>query len=100
MKHKSWEKWLERHGYILAEHGNYVGKGFLVIPYDSALKVYIDATYSDGWVMSTSSGWPNRHSDPNMILDGLSDWKMKKILLGGEPAYRNAITEQILDGLT
>lgn len=50
--------------------------------------------------MSTSSDWPHRHSDPNMVLDGLSDWKMKKMLLGGEPAYRNAITEQILDGLT
>ena len=100
MKHKSWEKWLERHGYILAEHGNYIGKGFLVIPYETVLNVYIDAIYSDGWVMSTGSDWPNRHSDPNMVLDGLSDRKMKKILLGGEPAYRNAITEQILNGLT
>jgi hypothetical protein len=100
MKKKNWETWLRQNGYVVDEHGNYIGKGFFIVVYMHSIKVYIKDSYVDGWVISTDHGWPNRNPDSDLVLEDLSDRRMKGLLLGGELAYRNRLTIKLLNRLT
>lgn len=100
MKMKNWKTWLRQNGYVADENGNYIGKGFLITIYKSSIKVYIEDSYADGWVISNTHGWPNRNPDSDSVLEDIGDRRMKGILLGGILSYRNKLTKRLLDGLT
>lgn len=97
---KKWETWLRQNGYVADEHGNYIGKGFLVVVYGHSLNVYIKDSYADGWVVATTHGWPHRNPDSDLVLEDLGEHRMKGILQGGEIAYRNRLTIKLLNRLT
>lgn len=100
MKMKKWETWLRQNGYVADEHGNYIGKGFLVVVYGHSINVYIKDSYADGWVIANSHGWPHMNPNPDLVFEDLGDRRIKGLLLGGELAYRNRLAVKLLNRLT
>lgn len=100
MKMKKWETWLRQNGYVTDEHGNYIGKGFLITVYTYTMNVYIEDSYADGWVISTGHGHPHRNPDPDLVLEDIGEHRLRGILQGGELAYRNRLTVKLLNRLT
>lgn len=100
MKMNKWKSWLRQNGYVADEYGNYIGKGFLITIYRNSMNVYINDSYADGWVISTTHGWPHRNPDPDSVIEDIGDRRLKGILQVGEIAYRNRLTVMLLNRLT
>ena len=95
-----WKTWFRQNGYVADEYGNYIGKGFLITIYRNSMNIYINDSYADGWVISTTHGWPHRNPDSDLVIEDIGDRRLKGILQVGELAYRNRLTVMLLNRLT